>query len=153
MWYHDHMVAGKAGFNGLQQLWPYSSQQKEGNAKTLFAIHGKAAGMPLWIAFCWANSPNCSFPLFHSSLSTLFVSLHFIRPGEDRSESRWANSPEKKAAFLLHSQESWHLDSWLQAVKETAQFMSGCWFNCFKLGRLVTLITSILWNWLPWIKS
>lgn len=68
-------------------------------------MHGKAMGQLLWLPFCWANSPNCSFPVFHSLAGTLFVSLHFIRQGRLLSGPVSKQSRKEPAIFCC-SQEN-----------------------------------------------
>lgn len=94
-------------------------------------MHGKAMGRPLWLPFCWANSPNCSFPISHSLDGTLFVSLHFILTGEDCSQGQWANSPEKsQLSPAVPRRTSIFISA--PSCQRIGEFMSGSWINCFK---------------------
>lgn len=94
-------------------------------------MHGKAMGRPLWLPFCWANSPNCSFPISHSLAGTLFVSLHFILTGEDCSQGQWANSPEKsQLSPAVPRRTSIFISA--PSCQRIGEFMSGSWINCFK---------------------
>lgn len=94
-------------------------------------MHGKAMGQPLWLPFCWANSPNCSFPISHSLAGTLFVSLHFILTGEDCSQGQWANSPEKsQLSPAVPRRTSIFISA--PSCQRIGEFMSGSWINCFK---------------------
>lgn len=94
-------------------------------------MHGKAMGQPLWLPFCWANSPNCSFPISHSLDGTLFVSLHFILTGEDCSQGQWANSPEKsQLSPAVPRRTSIFISA--PSCQRIGEFMSGSWINCFK---------------------
>lgn len=88
-------------------------------------------GRPLWLPFCWANSPNCSFPISHSLAGTLFVSLHFILTGEDCSQGQWANSPEKsQLSPAVPRRTSIFISA--PSCQRIGEFMSGSWINCFK---------------------
>lgn len=104
-------------------------------------MHGKAMGRPLWLPFCWANSPNCSFPISHSLAGTLFVSLHFILTGEDCSQGQWANSPEKsQLSPAVPRRTSIFISA--PSCQRIGEFMSGSWINCFKpWGRRRRFIT------------
>ena len=94
-------------------------------------MHGKAMGRPLWLPFCWANTPNCSFPISHSLDGTLFVSLHFILTGEDCSQGQWANSPEKsQLSPAVPRRTSIFISA--PSCQRIGEFMSGSWINCFK---------------------
>lgn len=100
--------------------------------KTPRLIHGKAIGLPLWLPFSWANSPNCSFAVSHSLAGTLFVSLHFILTGEDCSQGQWANSPEKsRLSPDVPRRTSIFISA--PSCQRIGEFVSGSWINCFKL--------------------
>lgn len=107
------------------------NQATKGGLRLRDLMHGKAMGQPLWLPFCWANSPNCSFPISHSLAGTLFVSLHFILTGEDCSQGQWANSPEKsQLSPAVPRRTSIFISA--PSCQRIGEFMSGSWINCFK---------------------